>query len=58
MLKWSTEAGRPETMRSLLAHLREKYGGAEGYLKANTKLTEDDFARIRVGWVVPAQGGA
>ena len=58
MLKWSAEAGRPETMRSLLAHLREKYGGAEGYLKANTKLTEDDFARIRASWIVPAQTAA
>lgn len=42
-------------MRSLLRHLREKYGGAEGYLKAYTKLTEDDFARIRANLVVSAQ---
>ncbi|KZT73554.1 hypothetical protein DAEQUDRAFT_721612 [Daedalea quercina L-15889] len=46
---------KPETMRNLLDHIREKYGGVEKYLKAHTKLTENDFARIRANLLVPAQ---
>lgn len=38
---------RKDTMRATLAMIREKYGSAEGYLKQNTSLTDDDIARIR-----------
>ena len=34
-------------MRATLAMIREKYSGAEGYLKQMTSLSDEDIARIR-----------
>lgn len=38
---------RAETMLSFLTFLREKYGGAEAYLKSHCGFTEDDIVTIR-----------
>jgi hypothetical protein len=39
-------------MIATLEILREKYGGAEGYLKDYTKLTDDDLEKIRRNFLV------
>lgn len=39
-------------MIATLKILREKYGGAEGYLKGHTKLTNDDLEKIRGNFLV------
>jgi len=45
---------KPQTMRVLLDHVRERYGDVEGYLKTHTTLTKEDSARIRAKLLVPA----
>jgi len=39
-------------MRATLEVLREKYGGAEGYLKNHAKFTDEDLGKIRQSLLV------
>lgn len=41
-------------MQSTLALLREKFGGAESYVKQHTSLTDADIEQIRKNLLVPA----
>ncbi|TFK55095.1 hypothetical protein OE88DRAFT_1694392 [Heliocybe sulcata] len=53
MLKMAS--ARPETIRAVLDRvLKDKYGGAENYLKTHTSLTDQDIARIRQNLLVQA----
>lgn len=38
---------KPSSMINLLASIRDRFGGVEGYLKTYTSLDENDFTRIR-----------
>jgi len=40
-------SSRPETMAATLKMIREKYGGAEGYLKSHTSLSDEDLQTLR-----------
>ncbi|EJD02451.1 uncharacterized protein FOMMEDRAFT_87510 [Fomitiporia mediterranea MF3/22] len=40
-------SAKKETMFATLDFIRERYGGAEGYIKARTSLTDADIAQIR-----------
>ena len=44
----------PENMEMLIAHLSEKHGGAQAYLKANG-LTEDELQKLRARFVGPVE---
>lgn len=45
-------SSRPESMRATIAMIREKFGGAEGYLRSHTSLTDGDFQRIREAYLM------
>ncbi|KAH9910789.1 protein-tyrosine phosphatase-like protein [Epithele typhae] len=49
----SLGSAHPETMSAILDVLQTKYGGAEGYVKQHTSLTDADIARIRKNMLVP-----
>ena len=38
---------RKDTMEATLVMIREKFGGAEEYVRTYVKLTDDDIAKIR-----------
>ena len=38
---------RAESMRAFIDHIRQEYGGIEGYIRKHTKLTDDDLRCIR-----------
>lgn len=40
-------SSRPETMVATLQMIREKFGGAEGYIKAYTSLEDRDIEMLR-----------
>lgn len=39
-------------MAAVLGWIRKNYGGAEGYLKAHTSLTDEDIRRLRENLIV------
>ena len=45
----------PDHRAAVGAYLRERYGGAEGYLRTRARVTQDDLARVRAGWIVHAE---
>ncbi|KAJ6631341.1 protein-tyrosine phosphatase-like protein [Mycena sp. CBHHK59/15] len=47
-------SSRPETMIATLNMIREKYGGAEGYVTSHTTLTEQDLVTLRQNLTVKA----
>lgn len=42
---------RPENMLASLAALKSKYGGAEGYMKQECGLDDEDIRKIRANLV-------
>ncbi|KAK7436534.1 hypothetical protein VKT23_000384 [Stygiomarasmius scandens] len=48
-------SARPATMISTLKMIREKYGGAEGYLKSRTSITDEDIQKLRDNLLVATQ---
>ncbi|THH19929.1 hypothetical protein EW146_g1352 [Bondarzewia mesenterica] len=51
-------SSRHETMLAFLRMFRERYGGAEEYVKKYCRLSDDDIAVIRRHLVVPRTPGA
>ncbi|KAK7052863.1 hypothetical protein VNI00_004182 [Paramarasmius palmivorus] len=47
-------SSRPETMAAVLKMIRERYGGAEGYLKSHTSLDDNDIQHLRQNLLVQA----
>jgi len=42
-------------MISTLKMIRDKYGGAEGYLKSRTSITDEDIRKLRDNLLVATQ---
>ncbi|KAH9884125.1 protein-tyrosine phosphatase-like protein [Cubamyces lactineus] len=40
-------SSKAESMRAFIDHIRQEYGGIEGYIRTHTKLADDDLRRIR-----------
>ncbi|KAG7091308.1 hypothetical protein E1B28_010354 [Marasmius oreades] len=45
-------SSRPETMAATLHMIRQKYGGAEEYLKSHTSLNDSDIRQLRENFVL------
>ncbi|ESK87858.1 protein tyrosine serine phosphatase [Moniliophthora roreri MCA 2997] len=49
-------SSRPETMAAALEMIRNKYGGAEDYLKSHTSLDDNDIRNLRRNLLVQTSG--